>query len=88
MAIQLLRTILIILIAYYLFKLLSRYVLPWLARYFIRKSMSGFENRQNTGPRRNGEMNADHRADRKGALDDIGEYVDYEEIEDNKTDKL
>lgn len=86
MVMQLLRTILIILIVYYLFKFLSRYILPWIARYFIRKSMSGYDGQQKTRAHKNGEVNIDYKPDKKGALDNIGEYVEYEEIEDNKTD--
>lgn len=80
---QLLRTILIIIIAYYLFRLISRYVMPWVARYFIRKSMKGFGQQQERKP---GGVNFDHSPGKKGVLDDIGEYVDYEEVEEDKKD--
>ncbi len=80
---QLLRTILIIIIAYYVFRLISRYVMPWLARYFIKKSMKGFEQQQK---RQSGEVNIDHSPGKRGALDNIGEYVDYEEVEEEKND--
>jgi len=82
---QLLRTILIIIIVYYLFRLIARYVMPWLARYFIRKSMKGFEQQQQAGKRKNGEVNINYSPEKKGALDDIGEYIDYEEIDNDKT---
>ncbi len=82
MLVQLLRTILVIVIAYYIFRLISLYVLPWMARYFIRRSMKGFEQQQK---QQRGKVNVDHMPDRKGALDDIGEYVDYEEVEEDKT---
>jgi hypothetical protein len=80
---QLLRTILIIVIAYYVFRLISRYVLPWVARYFLRRSMKGFEGRQQR--KREGEVTIDRAPGKKGALDHIGEYVEYEEVEDDKT---
>jgi hypothetical protein len=81
---QLLRTILIILIVYYLIRLFVRYVLPFAARYFIRKSM----NSTTREPRRKkeGEMHIQHSPEQKKNLDNLGEYVDYEEIkEEDKT---
>jgi hypothetical protein len=79
---QLLRTILIIIIAYYLFRLISIYVMPWIARYFIRRSMKGFGEQQK---KKAGDVHINHAPDKKGALDNIGEYVDYEEVEEEKT---
>jgi hypothetical protein len=84
---QLLRTILIIIIVYYLFKLLVRYVLPGLARYFIRKTVEDIEKQQKSQERKTGGARAENPRDKKSALDNIGEYVDYEEIDDHKTKK-
>lgn len=85
---QLLRTILIIVIAYYLFKLIARYVMPFLARYFIRKSMEAQSGQQAASARKKtGEMNIEHPPAKKQQLDGIGEYVDYEEIEDDKKEQ-
>lgn len=84
---QLLRTILIIIIAYYLFRLIARYVLPLLARYFIRKSMNAHANQAASARKKPGEMNIDFAPDKKQPLDDIGEYVEYEEIEEDKTEQ-
>lgn len=84
---QLLRTILIILIVYYLIRLFMRYVLPFIARYFIRKSMSA----QQREPRvkKEGEVHIEYSPEHKNSLDDVGEYVDYEEIkeEEDQTSK-
>ena len=84
---QLLRTIFIIILVYYLFRLIARYVLPWVTRYFIRKSMEGIEKQQQPGNRKSGEINIDYSPDKKEKLENIGEYIDYEELEDDKTDK-
>lgn len=84
---QLLRTILIIVIVYYLFKLFARYVMPWLARYLIRKSMHGFEKQQQADRRKPGDINVDYTAGKKDKLEGLGEYVDYEEINEDKTEK-
>ena len=81
---QLLRTILIIIIVYYLFRLFARYVMPWIARYFIQRSMKGFEQQRQKQSRKNGEINIDYSPGKKGSLDNLGEYVDYEEIDEDK----
>lgn len=81
---QLLRTILIIIIVYYLFKLFVRYIMPYVARYFIRKTVNNFENQQSQSQRRPGDINVEKTPQRKKTLDDLGEYVDYEEIKDKK----
>ena len=78
---QLLRTILIIVIVYYLIKLFVRYVLPLIARYVIRKSQRNFEekNKPNT---KKGEMHINYSPKQNKKTDELGEYVDYEEVED------
>ncbi|MEZ5083092.1 MAG: hypothetical protein R2750_06560 [Bacteroidales bacterium] len=80
---QLLRTILIIIIVYYLFKLFVRYVMPYIARYFIRRTVRNFEN-QHQSQQSPGEINVEKTPPKKKPLDDLGEYVDYEEINDKK----
>ena len=85
---QLLRTILIIIIVYYAFRLFARYVMPWLARYVIRKSMQDAGRQQEARQKKNGEVTIDPSPNRKGALDNIGEYVDYEEVDEDKNEKL
>lgn len=81
---QLLRTILIIIIVYYLFKLFVRYVMPYIARYFIRKTIDNFEKHQTHSRPKHDDLNVEKTAHRKKNLDDLGEYVDYEEIKEKK----
>ncbi|MCB2221783.1 MAG: DUF4834 family protein [Bacteroidetes bacterium] len=81
---QLLRTILIIIIAYYLIKLFMRYVMPLLLRYFIRKSQKQYQQTEQR-QRKNGEIHIDYTQEKKGSTDSLGEYVDYEEINDEKS---
>lgn len=81
---QLLRTFLIIIIVYYLIKLFVRYVLPYIGRYFIRRTMRNFENQQNQSHRNPGDIDVEKAPPRKKTLDDLGEYVDYEEVNDKK----
>jgi len=81
---QLLRTILIIIIAYYLIKFFMRYLMPWLLRYFIRKSQRQYQQAEQKH-RKNGDVHIDYGAEKKGSKDSLGEYVDYEEITDEKS---
>ena len=43
----LLKTLLIIAVIYYLFRLTARFVFPFLLKYFIGKAQKGFDNREN-----------------------------------------
>lgn len=79
---QLLRTILIIIIVYYAAKLFARYVLPLLARYFIRRSQKTYQKQYQQPKKKMGEMNVEYQPEKKKKLDDLGEYIDYEEVKD------
>lgn len=77
---QLLRTILIILLVYYIVKLFVRYIVPLLAKYFIRKVHKNYQKQYKKPERKEGEINIDYTPDKKKSLNDIGEYVDYEDL--------
>ncbi len=77
---QLLRTLLIIIIIYYLAKLFARYVLPLIAGYFVKRTMNKFNEAQQPKPKKNGEIHVESKPDNKQVSDNMGEYVDYEEI--------
>ena len=79
---QILRTILIIIIVYYAAKLFARYVLPLLARYFIRRSQKTYQKQYQQPKKKMGEMNVEYQPEKEKKLDDLGEYIDYEEIKD------
>ena len=80
---QLLKTILIILIIYYLFKLVARYLLPWFAKYFINKAARKYQNQHQKQPEKKvGEVSIEYKPEKKGKLDDLGEYVDFKEMKD------
>ena len=79
---QLLRTILIIVIIYYLAKLFSRYVLPLLAKYLMRQTHKKNQKQAESSRGKVGEMHVKYKPKKKNELDDLGEYVDYEEIKD------
>jgi len=90
---QLLRTIAIIFIIIYGFRLLSRYVFPWLLKRWINKKMGQFQNQTNAQFREQqkaqqfakeheGEVKIKTRGTKtKPDTDDIGDFVDYEEVE-------
>lgn len=79
---QILRTILIIVIIYYLAKLFARYILPLLARYFIRRSQKAYQKQYQQPKKKMGDMNVEYQPEKKEELNDLGEYVDYEDLKD------
>jgi hypothetical protein len=86
------RTFLIILLVYYGIKILSRLFAPFLMRYVSKKAGQRFEQQfghpDNYRDRRppettskEGEVTIDKTPNTKSSNKDVGEYVDYEEIE-------
>jgi hypothetical protein len=85
----LLRTILIILLVYYGIKVLSRIFAPFLMKYASKKMEKKFgeqfgnfqNNQKKEAPKKEGEIIIDKIPETKSSNKDVGEYVDYEEIE-------
>jgi hypothetical protein len=85
----LLRTILIIVVVYYGIKVLSRIFAPFLVKYASKKmekkfgeQFGGFQKpQQQEAPKKEGEVIIDKIPKTKTSNKDVGEYVDYEEIE-------
>ena len=81
----LLRTILIILLIYYGIKVLSRLFSPYLMRFVAKKAEERFggqfNNQQSEPARKEGEVTIDKVPKTKSSNKDVGEYVDYEEID-------
>ena len=82
-----LRTILILLLIYYGFKLIARFILPLLMKKFVNNVEKKFQERQgqyqsNKQQSKVGETVVD-KAPRpnKTTNDKVGEYVDYEEVD-------
>ncbi|MBN2747502.1 MAG: DUF4834 family protein [Bacteroidales bacterium] len=84
-----LRVLFILIIVYYVFKLLVRYVFP----FFVKRYLSNFQKKfyesnphldPNQTTSKDGEVKVKRKTsdDRKGKPDNFGEYVDYEEIKD------
>jgi len=83
----LLRTIAIILIVYYAFKFIGRYILPLFVKRMVDNVEKKYkEQQQNYSQDENakvGETVIDKKPSRsKGSNKDVGDYVDYEEIND------
>ncbi len=81
----LLKIIFIFILIYYFFKLIARYLFPWLLKRYMKNFQNKFhQNTDNTSAKKKkkGEVNIDHiPKDKKKKDDDFGEYVDFEEID-------
>ncbi len=82
-----LKVILIILLIYYGLKVLSRLFAPLLVKYISKKAeqkfggqFGSFNNRQEP-PKKEGEVTIEKMPNKKSSNKDVGEYVDYEEID-------
>ena len=74
-----LRTILIILLVYYLIKWIGRLAMP----FFIRKHFGNFNEMRQEDSRQEGEITIIKRGKKpEGHEDKLGEYVDFEEVDD------
>ncbi|MDG1728615.1 MAG: DUF4834 family protein [Algibacter sp.] len=85
----LLRTILIIALVYYGIKILSRIFAPFLLKYAAKKAEKRFGDQfgqfskgQKQEPlKKEGEVTIDKIPNTKASNKDVGDYVDYEEID-------
>ncbi|TYA71833.1 DUF4834 family protein [Seonamhaeicola marinus] len=84
----LINMILIILLIYFGVKILARLFSPFLARFVIKKAEQRFgqqfgqhQNRQQQKSRKEGEVTIDKMPNRKASNKDVGDYVDFEEID-------
>ncbi|WP_417360274.1 DUF4834 family protein [Galbibacter sp.] len=89
---QLIRTILIIILVYYGFKILSRLFAPYLMKYASKKMGEKFEqqykaqqqqNQRNTSKYKEGETVIDKKpqSSNSNSSNKVGEYIEFEEIE-------
>jgi len=80
----LIRTILIILVIYYVLKVLSRLFAPLLMKFVAKKAQEHFGGsfqKQNEPPRKEGEVTIDKVPNTKSSNKNVGDYIDYEEID-------
>ena len=82
------RTILIILLVYYGIKILTRFFAPYMMRYMSKKMQQKFgeqfqqQRKHQKPPQKEGETVIDKVPQQPKSSDkNVGEYVDYEEIE-------
>ncbi|WP_286761629.1 DUF4834 domain-containing protein [Salegentibacter sp. UBA1130] len=82
-----LQTILIILLVYFAFKMLIKWFGPLILKYFLRKMGKRFEEqfRQQQGPtsqKKEGKVSIDKKPKgKRNSNKNVGEYIDYEEID-------
>ena len=82
-----LRTILIILLVWYGMRVLARIFTPLLMRYVAKKAEKQFGQQFNRhhqpkeSKKKEGEISIDKMPKQKTSNKDVGEYVDYEEID-------
>ncbi|MFH4965298.1 DUF4834 family protein [Gaetbulibacter sp. M235] len=80
----LIRTILIILLIYYSFKVVSRLFAPLLMKYVAKKAdqhFGGQFQKQNEPQQKEGEVTIDKVPNTKSSNKNVGDYIDYEEID-------
>jgi len=85
----LVKTILIIMLIYFGVKILARLFAPFLVKYVAKKAEQRFDDQfgkfqrkqQNEKPKREGEVTIDKMPNTKTSNKDVGDYVDYEEVE-------
>ncbi len=89
---SLLRTLLILVLLYYAFKAITRYLLPFLAKRWVNKAQENFREQQGyvdpeEAKKREGEIKVETKQNNntrsKSNKDDLGDYIEYEEIEEN-----
>ncbi|WP_372793367.1 DUF4834 family protein [Lutibacter sp.] len=85
----LLRTIAIIIIVYYAFKFIGRYIMPLFIKQVVKnvekKMRDQQENQYKQETGNVGETVIDKKpASSKESSKDVGDYVDYEEVKDDK----
>jgi hypothetical protein len=83
------RVLFILIIAYYIFRLLVRYVFPFILKNYLKKAQKKFyEANPHLDPepekQNEGEVKVKSKTQQnsKSKENDFGEYVDYEEIKD------
>ena len=78
----LVKTILILLLSYSIFKYVMRLLSPWIIRSMARKMAQKFNQpRPNYNSQNEGDINIDKIEKKQSPKQDVGEYVDYEELD-------
>ncbi len=86
----LLRTILIIIIIYYGLRIISKYILPIILRQAVNKVQNNMKEQfeQQQKPNRPvGETSVDYAPKNDSSNNEVGEYIDFEEVDKEKSKK-
>ncbi|CAN5219767.1 hypothetical protein BH23BAC2_BH23BAC2_12160 [soil metagenome] len=79
------RTVLIILLIYFAFKMIIRWFGPMILKYFLKKIGNKVRQQFNqpaSGEKKEGEVVIDKKPKKgRGTNKNVGEYIDYEEID-------
>jgi len=84
-------TLLILVLIYYAFKAITRYLLPFLAKRWVNKAQENFRQQQGyvdpeEARKREGEVKVESKPNpnntQKPNKYDLGDYIEYEEIEE------
>mgnify|MGYP002629261450 CR=1 FL=1 len=85
----LIRTILIFILIYYAFRVITRFILPYFAKRWVQKAQENFQRQQGyvdpeESKKREGEVKVNPESkstsNKDGSKKDLGDYVDFEEI--------
>ena len=81
-----LRTIFIIIIAYYILSFLSKYILPIFFKSMVKKAEKSFREQQNQYDNKGGKVGetiiTKKPENQNSNNKNVGDYIDYEEIKD------
>lgn len=75
------KTLLIFAGIYYALKFLLRFLFPWLVKNFLKKQFSNYNNQQSSQSS-SFQDTTRKQEEKKAKKDQLGEYVDYEEIKE------
>ena len=83
--VTLIRTILILFAIYYGFKLVVKFLLPIILKRFINKQTEKFNGNSNSySNQKEGEVHIKSSQKQSSSGENLGEYVDYEELDETK----
>jgi predicted membrane protein len=83
----LLKFIFVVILIYYAFRILFKYVFPYILKHYIKKTQSKYfyqeEELKKVKKKKEGKVNIDYvpEKDKEKKDTDLGEYVDFEEID-------
>lgn len=82
------RTLVIIAGIYFGIRLLFRFLIPFLLKRFVRKQQEQFYDHNSAQKsREEGEVKVKSKREKKSSNTDLGEYIDYEEIQEKENNK-